>query len=130
MCKRHMSIYLNRQMFSTHQLSHWRAYLMPTLLHIDSSPLYGRSVSRQLTGAFVTEWKSSHPDGTVVYRDLNATQIPPVSAEWVGAAYTPEGARTPQQKALLSLSDSLLDVLIGLLEFGKQAIRSRMQSLL
>jgi FMN-dependent NADH-azoreductase len=81
---------------------------MPTLLHIDSSPLYGRSVSRQLTGAFVTEWKSSHPDGTVVHRDLNATQIPPISAEWVGAAYTPEAARTPEQKALLSLSDSLL----------------------
>ena len=81
---------------------------MPTLLHIDSSPLYGRSVSRQLTAAFVTEWKSSHSDGTVVYRDLNATQIPPVSAEWVGAAYTPEAARTPQQKAVLSLSDSWL----------------------
>jgi FMN-dependent NADH-azoreductase len=81
---------------------------MPTLLHIDSSPLYGRSVSRRLTGAFVTEWKSSHRGGTVVYRDLNATQIPPVTAEWVGAAYTPEATRTPQQKALLSLSDSLL----------------------
>ena len=81
---------------------------MSTLLHIDSSPLYGRSVSRQLTGAFVTQWKSSHADGKVVYRDLNATQIPPVSAEWVGAAYTPEAARTPQQKELLTLSDSLV----------------------
>jgi FMN-dependent NADH-azoreductase len=81
---------------------------MPTLLHIDSSPLYGRSVSRQLTGAFVAQWKSSHPSGTVVNRDLNATPIPPVTAEWVGAAYTPEEARTPQQNQLLSLSDSLL----------------------
>jgi FMN-dependent NADH-azoreductase len=81
---------------------------MPTLLHIDSSPLYGRSVSRQLTGAFVTQWKFSHPNGTVGDRDLNATQIPPVTAEWVGAAYTPEEARTPQQKELLELSDKLL----------------------
>ena len=81
---------------------------MPTLLHIDSSPLYGRSVSRQLTDAFVTQWKSSHPNGTVVDRDLNATPIPPVTAEWVGAAYTPEEARTPQQKELLALSDTLL----------------------
>jgi FMN-dependent NADH-azoreductase len=81
---------------------------MPTLLHLDSSPLYGRSVSRQLTDAFVTQWKSSHPDGTVVHRDLNATTIPPVTAEWVGAAYTPEEARTPQQKELLALSDTLL----------------------
>jgi FMN-dependent NADH-azoreductase len=81
---------------------------MPTLLHIDSSPLYGRSVSRQLTGAFVAQWKSSHPDGTVIYRDLNATEIPPISAEWVGAVYAQEAAHTPQQKQLLSLSDSLL----------------------
>src|SRR6202000_2903332 len=81
---------------------------MPTLLHIDSSPLYGRSVSRQLTDAFVKEWKSSHPDGKVIYRDLNATAIPPVNAEWVGAVYTPEAARTPQQKELLALSDSLI----------------------
>jgi FMN-dependent NADH-azoreductase len=81
---------------------------MPTLLHIDSSPLYGRSVSRQLTGAFVTQWKSSHPGGTVVHRDLYATPLLPITSEWVGAVYTPEEARTPQQKELLALSDSLL----------------------
>jgi FMN-dependent NADH-azoreductase len=81
---------------------------MPTLLHIDSSPLYGRSVSRQLTAAFVTEWKSSHPNGTVIDRDLNATTIPPINAEWVGAAYTPDEARTPQQKELLALSDAFI----------------------
>ena len=81
---------------------------MSTLLHIDSSPLYERSVSRELTGAFVTQWKSSHPDGTVVNRDLNATPLSPINAEWVGAAYTPEEARTPQQKELLALSDTLL----------------------
>jgi FMN-dependent NADH-azoreductase len=81
---------------------------MPTLLHIDSSPLYGRSVSRELTAAFVTQWRDSHPDGGVIERDLNATVIPPINAEWVGAIYTPEEARTPQQKELLSLSDSLL----------------------
>lgn len=81
---------------------------MKTLLHIDSSPLYGRSVSRQLTGAFVTQWQSSHPDGVVIDRDLTATTIPPISAEWVGAVYTPEQARTPQQKELLALSDQLL----------------------
>jgi len=81
---------------------------MAKLLHIDSSPLYERSVSRQLTDAFVTQWKSSHPNGTVVDRDLNATTIAPVNAEWVGAAYTPEEARTAQQKALLALSETLL----------------------
>jgi len=81
---------------------------MPTLLHVDSSPLYGRSVSRELTGAFVAQWKASHPDGSVVDRDLNSTSIPPINAGWVGAAYTPEDARTPEQKELLALSDSLI----------------------
>lgn len=81
---------------------------MPTLLHIDSSPPYGRSVSRQLTGAFVTEWKSSHPNGKVIDRDLNATTIPPINAEWVGAACTPEEVRAPKQKELLALSDALI----------------------
>ncbi len=81
---------------------------MPTLLHIDSSPLYGRSVSRELTAAFVTQWKASHPDGRVIDRDLNATPTPLVTAEWVGAVYTPEESRTPEQLRLLALSDSLI----------------------
>lgn len=81
---------------------------MPTLLHIDSSPLYGQSVSRQLTDAFVTQWKSSHPNGTVIDRDLNAISISPIDAAWVGAMFTPEDARTSQQKELLALSDMLM----------------------
>jgi FMN-dependent NADH-azoreductase len=44
----------------------------------------------------------------VIHRDLNATVIPPIDAGWVGAAYTPEKGRTPQQRELLSLSDALL----------------------
>ncbi len=85
---------------------------MSTLLHINSSPLYGHSVSRELTDAFVAQWKSSHPDSAVIDRDLTSTVIPPISADWVGAVYTPEEARTPQQTELLSLSDSLIAELL------------------
>jgi FMN-dependent NADH-azoreductase len=81
---------------------------MSTLLHVDSSPLYERSISRQLSGAFVERWKSNHPGATVIERDLNATSLPPISAEWVGAVYTPEKSRTPEQNKLLILSDTLL----------------------
>src|ERR1700681_3048122 len=108
MLRRHMSNFLNQHMSNKRHMSYRRFSAMRTLLHIDSSPLYGRSVSRELTGAFVAQWKSSHPDGTVIDRDLNRTSIPPINAEWVSAVYTPEEARTPQQKDLLSLSDSLL----------------------
>jgi FMN-dependent NADH-azoreductase len=81
---------------------------MATLLHVDSSPLYERSVSRQLSAAFVQQWKSRHPGEKVIQRDLNATPLATISAEWVGAVYTPEGTRIPEQKKLLALSDTLL----------------------
>jgi FMN-dependent NADH-azoreductase len=81
---------------------------MPTLLHIDSSPLYGRSVSRQLSSAFVERWQASHSGAVVIDRDLNATSIPPVNAAWVAAVFTPEDARTPEQRQALTLSDSLI----------------------
>jgi FMN-dependent NADH-azoreductase len=81
---------------------------MPKLLHVNSSPLYGPSISRALTAAFVSQWKSSHPDGQIVELDLSSTSIAPINAAWVGAMFTPEEARTAEQKELLSLSDSLL----------------------
>ena len=84
---------------------------MPTLLHIDSSPLYGRSVSRELTLSFVNQWKAAHPGEQVIERDLNATEIKPITAEWVAAVYTPAESRTPEQTRVLDLSDSLISEL-------------------
>jgi FMN-dependent NADH-azoreductase len=81
---------------------------MPTLLDIDSSPLADASISRQLTAEFVRNWKLANPTGKVITRDLAATSIPPVTAAWIGAAYTPEEARTPDQRNLLTLSDTLI----------------------
>jgi FMN-dependent NADH-azoreductase len=40
------------------------------LLHIDSSPLGGNSVSRELTRRIVTQWRASHPHTKVEYLDL------------------------------------------------------------
>ena len=81
---------------------------MPTLLHIDSSPLYGRSVSRELTHEFTSMWREAHARDRVIVRDLTANLSTPVSAEWVGAAYTPAETRSPEQNDLLAPSDSLL----------------------
>jgi len=79
-----------------------------TLLDINSSPLGEASISRHLTAEFVENWKLARPDGTVLNRDLTTTSIPPVSGAWVGAVYTPEEARTPAQRELLALSDTLI----------------------
>jgi FMN-dependent NADH-azoreductase len=80
---------------------------MPTLLHLDSSPLES-SITRELTREFVKTWQNSHPEGTVIYRDLAANQPKPVDTQWIYSAYTPEASRTPEQKATLAPSDELI----------------------
>lgn len=81
---------------------------MPTLLHIDSSPLGAASISRHLTTEFDQHWKAAHPDGKIITRDLTTSNLVPVSAEWVGAAYTPVDARTAAQVETLAVSDTLI----------------------
>jgi len=82
---------------------------MPTLLRVDSSPLRGdASFSRQLTADFVQHWQASHPGGRIITRDLAATTLPPVSAEWIGAAYTPAASLTQPQRETLAISDELI----------------------
>jgi FMN-dependent NADH-azoreductase len=83
---------------------------MPTLLHIDASPLES-SISRELTREFATGWKASHPHGTVVYRDLAVHTPAPINQAWIQAGFTPADARTPEQVALLAPSDALIEEL-------------------
>lgn len=82
---------------------------MPTLLHIDSSPLGGNaSFSRQLTAEFVGNWQRANPGGNVISRDLAATDLAPINAEWIGAVFTPEEARTERQREVLRISNELI----------------------
>jgi FMN-dependent NADH-azoreductase len=80
---------------------------MPTLLQVDSSPLE-TSVSRELTREFVTTWKAAHPDGTVIYRDLAAGAPKVLDAQWIFSSFTPESARTAEQRQALAVSDELI----------------------
>jgi len=80
---------------------------MPTLLHLDSSPLE-TSISRELAREYVKVWKTARPDSVVTYRDLAANPPPPIDGTWVQAQFTPPDARTPQQAAAIRLSDELV----------------------
>jgi FMN-dependent NADH-azoreductase len=80
---------------------------MPTLLQLDSSPL-ASSISRELTREFVSNWKTAHPAGQVIVRDLTANPAKPLDQNWIYAAYTPEDARQPDQKAALAYSDEVI----------------------
>lgn len=83
---------------------------MPTLLQIDTSPLES-SISRELTHEFVKTWTNAHPDGKVIYRDLAANAPKPVDTAWIYSSFTPENARTPEQKATLATSEELISEL-------------------
>jgi FMN-dependent NADH-azoreductase len=89
---------------------------MPTLLHLDSSPLES-SISRELTREFVKTWKAAHTDGAVIYRDVAAHTPKSLDAAWIGAAYSPEDARTVEQKALLAPSEELIAELVSADEY-------------
>jgi len=54
------------------------------LLHIDSSPLGGNSVSRQLTERVVAQWRASHPGTVVEYLDLAADAPSHLSIDSLG----------------------------------------------
>ncbi len=81
---------------------------MATLLKLDSSPMGDRSVSRKLTANFTETWLKTHPTGRVVERDLAALNLQPIDQSWIAANFTPEDARTVDQKKALAVSDSLI----------------------
>lgn len=81
---------------------------MPTLLHIDSSPLGDASISRFLSQEYVRQWQQQNPGAQIITRDLSANPPPVINAEWIGASFTPEEARTPEQRETLAVSDALI----------------------
>lgn len=83
---------------------------MSKLLHIDTSPLEG-SISHELTKVFAADWKTQHSEGEVIYRNLAVVHPAPIDAHWIGAAYTPPDARTPEQNSILAISDDLVQEL-------------------
>jgi FMN-dependent NADH-azoreductase len=94
-------------MLFNHLLLFKEALIMPTLLHLDTSPL-DISISRELTREFVNTWKATHPNGSVISRDLAANPPKAVNALWISAAFTPADARIAEQKAALAISDELI----------------------
>lgn len=88
---------------------------MTTLLHIDSSARPGRSGidargshTRRLTARFVQRWRELEPTANVIYRDVGLNPPPPVSGDWIRAAFTPEHARDASMREVLVTSDELV----------------------
>ena len=80
------------------------------LLRIDSSARKN-SVSRQLTADFVKAWRTQYPDGEVFERNLATTHLPPITDEWVQAAYAAPDSLSTEQRLVLATSDALIEEL-------------------
>ena len=79
-----------------------------TILHIDSSPRFGESVSRQLTQAVVDRLTNLHPGARVIRRDVVAEPLPYADHEMITAYYTPPADLTDAQRAAVALSDTIV----------------------
>jgi FMN-dependent NADH-azoreductase len=79
------------------------------LLRIDSSARTA-SVTRQLTARAAEEWKENYSKGDVIYRDLSATQLPPITDDW-SATHLEASMLSPAQRSYLSASDQLIEEL-------------------
>ena len=79
------------------------------ILRIEASVRSADSVSRQLTSK-VIDHLGGQTAIQVVSRDVSEG-LPFVTAEWVGANFTPAEQRTAEQAEVLQLSDSLIEEL-------------------
>jgi len=84
-----------------------------TILHIDSSPMGDRSVSRKLTSKLVSELAAKQSDSRIVYRDLGANPVPHLSPTTLEAFFTPVEKQTPGLAAAVALSDQLTAELLA-----------------
>ncbi|RYX93997.1 MAG: FMN-dependent NADH-azoreductase [Comamonadaceae bacterium] len=86
---------------------------MTHLLVIETSTRGTDSISRQMTRQFLAAWRTTHPDGTVTVRDLAETSLSFVTAPWLQAYFTPPPQQSPDMKAVLELSDTLVAELLA-----------------
>jgi len=81
---------------------------MSTLLKINASLFSNHGQSSQLTERFVAAWQASHPDTTVVSRDLATDPVPHLDGARVTALFAKPEERNAEQQAVVDFSDALI----------------------
>lgn len=71
------------------------------------------SHTRRLTARFLSRWHSIRPQDAVIHRDLGQNPPPPVTGDWIHAAFTKPEQRAPWMRDTLALSDRLVDELVA-----------------
>jgi FMN-dependent NADH-azoreductase len=62
-----------------------------------------------VTAAFRNVWEAAHPEGRVIYRDLDADPIPHLRAAAYYAGYTAPADRSPEERAAFALRGKLIE---------------------
>jgi FMN-dependent NADH-azoreductase len=75
-----------------------------TVLKLDASARRDGSITRQLTDKITARLDAD----TLISRDLAETPVPQVTEAWLGASFTPEADRSPEQTKALALSENLI----------------------
>jgi FMN-dependent NADH-azoreductase len=83
------------------------------VLHIDTSARQSRSHTRRLSALFVEELRRSSTNLSIIRRDLALMPPPPVSEEWIAAAFEREELRTAEMRDDLRISDELIGELLA-----------------
>lgn len=81
---------------------------MTTLLQINASLFSGQGQSSQMADRFVTAFRASHPDATVLSRDVAGEPVPHLDAARFGAFTSKPEDRTAEQQQVLDYSDQLI----------------------
>jgi FMN-dependent NADH-azoreductase len=101
---------------------------MATLLHIDSSAMPTGSVSKDIATTFRKAWQEVDPDGTVTHRDLGLNPVPPLLADGISAAFTPEGQRQ-LDATQTAIQDAEAAVLAPLAPAEREQFRAMLRTL-
>jgi len=80
----------------------------PTVLRVDASARYDGSVSRTLTDSLMENLRTQYGEISTLQRDLAASPPDFVDEAWVAANFTPAESRTPEHRATLAASDTLV----------------------
>ena len=81
------------------------------ILSVSASVQGDNSTSRVLAKSFVNHEKITDKVGSVIERDVSRNDVALITAEHVGAFYTPREERSAEQNALLEQSDALVEEL-------------------
>lgn len=86
---------------------------MTSLLLVQTSPRAEHFVSRTMAASFVEHWRSAHPAGEVIVRDLARDAPAFITDAWLAAYFTPPEDASAQTVERLRFSDQLVDELLA-----------------